>query len=252
MTEKKTMELWDAVFKTDPKYTKRANVRGNQITAIAPQYQIMCATKQWGSYGTAWGWKEFSFDYTLVEKTGIVVFKGVFYYPGGAFPISSSISVYKDGAHTKPDADFAKKVETDTTTKALSKLGFNGDVFMGSFDDVKYVEKRAAEVQKEEDKENGVIDLKPTKEGYHELAIIINPERVGTPEQLKELIIDEIILAKADPDREARDVYKASTYAAPKGCQQVGAIKLLKDMSPEVYDEMTRAVGLLFKSGDEQ
>ena len=28
--------------------------------------------------------------------------------------------------------------------------------------------------------------------------------------------------------------------------------KLLKEMSPEVYDEMTRAVGLRFNTGDEQ
>ena len=43
------------------------------------------------------------------------------------------------------DADFAKKIETDALTKALSKLGFNADVFMGRFDDHKYVEEINAE-----------------------------------------------------------------------------------------------------------
>lgn len=133
------MQLWNAVERTDPKHTKKANVRGNNITAIAPQSQIKCATEQFGSYGVKWGWKSFDFDYALLATTGIVIFKGLFFFPGGEFPISSSISAYKDGARTKPDADFAKKVETDALTKALSKLGFNADVFMGLYDDNKYV-----------------------------------------------------------------------------------------------------------------
>jgi hypothetical protein len=134
------LKLWNAVEKTNPKHTKKANVRGNNITAIAPQSQIKDATAQFGAYGATWGWSSFDFDFTLLESTGIVIFKGEFFFPGGKFPISTSISAYKDGARTKPDADFAKKVETDALTKALSKLGFNADVFMGLYDDNKYVQ----------------------------------------------------------------------------------------------------------------
>ena len=43
------------------------------------------------------------------------------------------------------DDNFAKKIETDTLTKAISKLGFNADIFMGKFDDVRYL----AEITKE-------------------------------------------------------------------------------------------------------
>jgi hypothetical protein len=133
------LDLWGKVEKTNPTHTKKANVRGNKITAIAPQHQIKNATEQFGVYGSKWGFNAISFDYSMLEKTGIVVFNGVFYFPNGEFPITSSISAYKDGAMTKPDADFAKKVETDALTKALSKLGFNADVFMGMYDDHKYV-----------------------------------------------------------------------------------------------------------------
>lgn len=135
----KNMELWDAVCKTDPKYTKKANVRGNNLTSIAPQYRIKCATERFGSYGKAWGFSNIAFDYSLVELTGLIGFVATFYYPDGEFPISSSISAYRDNARTKPDQDYAKKVETDTLTKALSKIGFAADVFMGSFDDDKYI-----------------------------------------------------------------------------------------------------------------
>ena len=139
------MKLWNAVEKTNPIHTKKANVRGNNITAIAPQSQIKRATEQFGAYGSTWGWRSFEFSYELLETTGIVIFKGVFFFPGGGFPLSTSISAYKDGARTKPDADFAKKVETDALTKALSKLGFNADVFMGLYDDNKYVQEMTNE-----------------------------------------------------------------------------------------------------------
>lgn len=133
------LELWEKVEKTDPNYTKKANVGGNRITAIGPQYQIKQATEQFGTYGRTWGFKEIKLDYSLALHADLVVFTGVFYYPKGDFPIINSIKLYKDNAKTKIDDDFAKKIETDALTKALSKLGFNADVFMGRFDDERYV-----------------------------------------------------------------------------------------------------------------
>lgn len=139
------LELWNKVEKTNPKYTKKANVKGNNITAIAPQYQIKNVTEQFGSYGTTWGFKSLEFDYTLVDNLGMVILHAVFYYPGGEFPIKNAQSLFMDNAKTKIDDNFAKKIETDTLTKAISKLGFNADIFMGLFDDVKYL----SEVTKE-------------------------------------------------------------------------------------------------------
>tara|TARA_R110000803_G_C11973757_1_gene319964 strand:- start:1520 stop:2116 length:597 start_codon:yes stop_codon:yes gene_type:complete len=133
------MELWDRVCQTDPNHTKPANVGGNKITCIAPQYQIMNATNEFGSYGSKWGFSSIDIDYTLMSL-GIIVFYGVFFHPKGSFPIINSCKLYKDNAKLKIDDDFAKKIETDALTKALSKLGFNADVFMGKFDDCRYVD----------------------------------------------------------------------------------------------------------------
>lgn len=146
------LNLWDRVEKTDPKFTKQANVKGNRLTSISPQYQIYNATKEWGPYGSAWGFTDIEFDYSLSESHGLVVFKAMFFYggsAGGKFDISNSISLWKDNARTKIDDDFAKKVETDTLTKALSKLGFNADVFMGRFDDSRYVDEMHKEFKEE-------------------------------------------------------------------------------------------------------
>lgn len=139
------LELWNKVEKTNPKYTKKANVKGNNITAIAPQYQIKNVTEQFGSYGSTWGFKSLEFDYTLVDTLGLVVLHAIFYYPNGEFPIKNAQNIFIDNAKTKIDDNFAKKLETDTLTKAISKLGFNADIFMGLFNDVKYL----AEVTKE-------------------------------------------------------------------------------------------------------
>lgn len=132
------MKLWNAVSETDPAHTKQANVKGNRITSINPQHQIKMATIEWGSYGKTWGFKEIKLGYELMDF-GLVTFYGLFYYPDGEFPIINTIGIYKDNAKTKLDDDFAKKVETDALTKALSKLGFSADIFMGKYDDSRYV-----------------------------------------------------------------------------------------------------------------
>lgn len=137
--ENENLKLWRSVEKTNPNYTKRANVKGNNITSIAPQFQILNATEKFGVYGITWGFKNISIDYTLTELTGLIYWSATFFFPNGEFPATNSISVWRDGAKTKPDDQFAKKVETDSLTKCLSKLGFNADIFLGKFDDVRYL-----------------------------------------------------------------------------------------------------------------
>ena len=139
------LDLWNKVEKTNPKYTKKANVGGNNITSIAPQYQIKNVTEQFGIYGKTWGFKKLDFDYSLASEFGLVILDAVFFFPDGEFPIKNAQKLFMDNAKTKIDDNFAKKLETDTLTKAISKLGFNADIFLGLFDDVKYL----ADVTKE-------------------------------------------------------------------------------------------------------
>lgn len=180
--EKNNLDLWNKVEKTNPKYTKNAKVGGNKITAISPQYQIMQVTEQFGPYGINWGFKNIEFDFTLVESQfmkdvtegswpnikvvgkesanmGMVVFKATFFYPNGEFPIVNSISLFTNNDMSKLDDQFAKKVETDTLTKAISKLGFNADIFMGKFDDQRYVEELKEEFAEPKEEESLVPEL---------------------------------------------------------------------------------------------
>ena len=134
------MSLWNSVCVTDPQYTKRVNQRGG-FTAIGAQSQIMEATKMFGPFGQGFGVSDERF--TSFDMEGLCLYQATLWYKFRfnigdirEFPIHSSIKYSVNG---RVDDDFAKKVATDALTKGLSKLGLNADVFLGLFDDNKYV-----------------------------------------------------------------------------------------------------------------
>ena len=138
------LHIWDKVCRTDPEYTKHVSQRGG-YTSIAPQYQIKCATEQFGPYGEGWGFESCDLDFSQLEYTGMVLVKAVFFYHTNgkrhSFPINNCWPVkVGSGEKARVDADFAKKAETNTMSKALSKLGFSADVFMGEFDNPDYID----------------------------------------------------------------------------------------------------------------
>lgn len=137
--ENKNMSIWGKVCKTDSEFTKKVNQRGG-YTAIDATYQAMKATELFGAYGAGWGLKSVSYDFSLFEQTKMAVCHAVFFYiidgKESSFPISNAINVMQG---TKPDEDFCKKLETNTISKSLSRLGFSADVFLGLFDDSEYI-----------------------------------------------------------------------------------------------------------------
>jgi hypothetical protein len=188
MEVKNNLELWNKVEKTNPKYTKKAKVGGMNITAIAPQYQIMMVTEQFGTYGKTWGFKNIELDYSLIEKYDMVVFKGIFFFPEGQFEIINSYKLFINNAKTMLDDNFAKKIETDTLTKAISKLGFNADIFLGKFDDVRYVEEanvhfEKVEAKKADDRKESLTDTqfeKAKKFTKEQIKTTLNKFRMST------------------------------------------------------------------------
>ncbi|KKN78977.1 hypothetical protein LCGC14_0344530 [marine sediment metagenome] len=151
------MDLWNSVCKTDPAMTKPVSQKGG-FTAIDAQYQLRTATELWGPYGGKWGVKDcvygkvVAFTRDADEESMEVWLEAIFYCPVSEFQISTDIAWRKGG-------DSRKKLLTDLTTKALSKLGFNADVFEGKFDDNKYVE----EMRKEFSKKKPFVDETPDR-----------------------------------------------------------------------------------------
>ena len=160
---KNNMALWNSVCETDPQFTKVVNQRGG-FTAIGAQSQLMKATELFGAMGTGWGIKTEHIE--KWEDVGLVVYQATLWYVGSDnkehyVPIHSSIRYQVNG---RIDDDFFKKVATDALTKGLSKLGFNADVFMGKFDDNKYVNALNEKFGKKETKEEKKNVEKTVKE----------------------------------------------------------------------------------------
>ncbi|MBO1926673.1 hypothetical protein J3998_03705 [Thiomicrorhabdus sp. 6S2-11] len=179
------LALWDSVSKTDPDFTKFSKQRGG-FTSIDPMYQLKTATKVFGLYGSTWGLKDIEHDYSLVESLGLVTLKAVFWYPWGAFEIGNAIHIRQQTRNGEfVDADALKKLETNTLSKALSKPGFNADVYLGMFEDVHYTEHRAQEAKAEKAIDHEAEKLKQAQAFESEMADLL--ERVTAAPSMGEL-----------------------------------------------------------------
>lgn len=140
-----TMKIWDAVAKTNPNHTKHVSQRGG-FTSINAHSQVMEATRQFGPIGIGWGYV--AGDPTFHDN---LMFVPVTLWHGersNTFGPMLGCEEWKD-SKGRVDSDVGKKATTDAVTKLLSQLGFNADVFLGLWDDNKYVEQRRQEVAAE-------------------------------------------------------------------------------------------------------
>lgn len=157
-TENK-LEFWESVQTTDPNFTKEVGF-GRKFTSINAQYQIRELTRAFGRIGQGWGIEAEHF-YMICE--GLLGYQANLWYMDGEnkcmYNINSSISTHNSKG--KLDDECYKKVSTDALTKGLSKLGFNSDIFLGMWDDNRYVnqvtEKFKTKLVLSEDKLNAMI-----------------------------------------------------------------------------------------------
>ena len=142
MTDKNNLELWDKVEKTDTDYVKKVSIGKRAYSAIDPMYQLKNATAQFGRYGATWGLKNLEWDSITIGDTILATLSGVFFTPEGEVDTANSIKMsYKtNSGYITVDEDYRKKLMTNTLSKELSRLGFNADVFLGKFDDERYVQ----------------------------------------------------------------------------------------------------------------
>lgn len=130
------LRIWSQVEKTNPAHTKHVNQRGG-FTAVSANYQIMRATEVFGPIGEGWGYIA---GEPIFQETLMIV-PVTLWYDGDrskTFGPMYGCEEWKD-KNGRVDSDAPKKATTDALTKLLSQLGFNADVFLGRFDDSKYV-----------------------------------------------------------------------------------------------------------------
>ncbi len=141
------LKLWNSVSVTDPKYTKSYSNGMYKGTAIDPQWQAMRATEAFGPFGIGWGLEDENYRVeSLDEKTKLLIYTGILWYvfdgKRGVVPVTSAVRVMYQARADRMiyDDEATKKVQTNAISKGLSRLGFSADVFLGKFDDSKYVE----------------------------------------------------------------------------------------------------------------
>lgn len=172
--------LWNRVEKTNPAHTKDAKIGQLSIKAINAQSQIKEATKQFGTYGNTWGLKNLNYSFMDIGTTKMAMLGAEFYYPDGEFEIHTTLKIaymtQGTNGYLKIDDDFMKKMETDVTTKALSKLGFNADVFMGLYDDNRYVNQMKEEFKPVEQKPQPKVVEKINYQQCNELDLLFTSD----------------------------------------------------------------------------
>lgn len=143
------LSIWQKVDKSDPSQLKKVNQRGGYLS-IDAYPQIKKATEMFGPMGIGFGLKDIS--YSIVtgdisnrdnpDKRGeILILESTFWYRYPDSNIMGYIPMFNQGefgTSFSNDETF-KKLITNSISKALSYLGFNYDVFCGSWDDDKYV-----------------------------------------------------------------------------------------------------------------
>lgn len=154
MSDTHNLSIWNAVNKTDPAHTKAVTF-GRKFTSIDAHWQIMRATEQFGPVGQGWGYFVQHSVERLTPEMILAVADVTIWYRSEQDkaaqygPVRGTCEMY--GPKTdkgKPipglfitDEDAPKKAMTDALTKGLSHLGFSADVFLGLFDDNRYVQK---------------------------------------------------------------------------------------------------------------
>ncbi|MCK6037916.1 hypothetical protein [Klebsiella quasipneumoniae] len=169
------LELWKRVFKTDERFTKAFTHNGCG-TSINGTYMTMLATREFGPKGIGWGVDivEERFDIgapltrqvkgkdnnaswelvldgngnTVNEQHHVVTVR-LWYILNGVRGEETAYGctpyIYGSKYGITCDGEAAKKSLTDATKKALSGLGFSGDIFMGLYDNLEYRQKNKAE-----------------------------------------------------------------------------------------------------------
>ena len=147
------MRIWDSLCKTNPDYTRSVpSSYGKKITSIDPMYQIQCMTETFGPVGLGWKYNvKYTYQDSLVFAEVSIhycVHDNWFEYG----PVCSVQNLFKKNGNLDDEAP--KKAMTDAMTKAFSHLGMSADVFLGMFENNKYVEDLKKEFSQ---KQNSVV-----------------------------------------------------------------------------------------------
>ena len=142
------LAIWNRHADIDPKFTKPITGKAYKGTSPSPQYVIQCLTETFGPVGLGFGWDVVAEDFTPMGDEVLHWCRIRFWHTDRANAFDSygqTKALMKTKNGLMLDEDAPKKSLTDAIVKAASHLGIAANIFLGRWDDQKYV----AEVNKE-------------------------------------------------------------------------------------------------------
>lgn len=148
------LNLWKAHEDIDPKFTKAITGRDYSGTSPNPQYVIKCLTDLFGPVGQGFGWRVIAEGFERFGDTALHWCRIEFWHTdrGNTFEAygQTKAAYVTSAGKMRVDEDAPKKSLTDAIVKAASQIGIAANIFLGRWDDQKYVAEVNAEYRKEE------------------------------------------------------------------------------------------------------
>jgi hypothetical protein len=148
------LEHWNRFADIDPKFTKPITGKDYSGTSPNPQYVIRCLTELFGPVGQGFGWHVVADGFQDMGETTLHWCRIEFWHTDRsntfeAYGQTKAAYMTKGGFH-RVDEDAPKKSLTDAVIKAASQIGIAANIFLGRWDDQKYVAQVNQEYRKEE------------------------------------------------------------------------------------------------------
>lgn len=181
------MDLWNSLSITDPSKVKPITGKSYKGSSPQPYWLVQRATETFGPCGQGWGIEivQQGFQQCNAETMMHYATVRVWYMQDGkkcsVEHMGGTMAMYKTNAGKMIyDEDAPKKSVTDAMVKALSFIGFAGDIFSGIWDDWKYQEMAAAHYNEQkqqptqnQNNQNSVQQQKPLAQRYNDALLAI-------------------------------------------------------------------------------
>jgi len=143
----KKMTVWDSLATTDEKFTKPFNRGSYKGTTINKQYCLLKMTEVFGACGVGWGVREDKLSFKTMPNNDVMAMSRVvvwYIHPDDGreteTPPGYGADFFFRSSKDKTDDDAIKKAFSDALTNALKYIGMSADVYLGFYDDDKYLE----------------------------------------------------------------------------------------------------------------
>ncbi len=136
------LDTWNRFADIDPSFTKPITGKAYKGTSPNPQYVIRCLTELFGPVGQGFGWEVLREEFTPLGEEVLHWCRIRFWHTekGNSYDsYGQTKALMKTRNGIMVDEDAPKKSLTDAIIKAASHLGIAANIFLGRWDDQKYV-----------------------------------------------------------------------------------------------------------------